>query len=814
MSGREIGPSLDKEWDTMMKNYKAKSLVSYQPNNSVITSTDVGYIIKDMENGLVPLPMTRLNGNQLYTHETCKLQLATAFSDILYTEQEEIRTGIITKIPGLSYNVIVSNNNNNNNGYFNDNHTFFVNNIPKYTGISNPINLASIRTQNSEEFPTEEFPTEKFSVEWFGYVIPSKTESVKFSIESDDASYLWFGNKAIYEYNIDNATINNGGMHGMVKKETTIELTAGEIYPIRIQYGEAGGGEDFILKINDQDTYDGLYRLERDYKLYEQKQLYYALVEESVETTIGQLFKCFSYTTNGTDEINAKKLVLYMLSTRVSGSTNPDDIVEYESIPISSDGTGSYAEIDYNGFHLYTNGTRTSSIQTNFSNIPIYWLDLVPTIETDGSVRCQLSIKGLTFDTGTRRYKSTLCQQLWNEKYTDSAPSQIWKNEKTTKNRIPYLFRGRKLTKNNPLISNDYMFKLTLSDQGQLVLLRAKKIKINYGKYNKFRYTKTEDTKYIYNLRCDYRMNKTFVSDNIKKTFQFVPSNSTFLEYARFKEFNNYVPSNTDGETQVSSGTTTDVKANCQTQCKGNATCNAVYVYTKNDNTNWCKFVSEQKENIINNNVFNNKQPNSEIKSSTLYNKEQKMLSQIPTYSLSSKDNYTKLPLSEYKITDKLTDAIPSIENTAEYKELIRKYTKFYGNAAPLKAATIKENFTQYNQYDCSGQDCKSFIQTQKIDPLIKTASDYSKTLQVMNANNTTFSNNLNTYNSTYTDLSNNAVYQFRAEDTDFNNTKKSLLETANDDLNELLIQQNNMYIIGTITTATLLITAILLSSS
>lgn len=809
MSGRQIGILLDEESNTMMKNYNTKSSVSYLPNNSVVTSTDVGYVIKDMENGLLSLEMTPLNGGQLYTHETCKLQLATTFSDILYTEQEEIRTGTITKTQGLSYNVIVSNNNNNNDGYFHDNHAFFVNNINdiKYTGISNPINLTSIRTQHSS---TEGFPTDRFSVEWFGYVIPSKSESVKFSIESDDASYLWFGNKAIYDYNIDNATINNGGQHGMEKKEITIQLNAGEIYPIRIQYGEYGGGDDFILKINDQDTYDGLYTLKKHGKIYEQKQLYYALVEDSVDSTNKKLFKCFSYTTNGINEINAKKIVLNMLSTRVTGSTNR---VEYESISISN-GTGSSAEIGNNGFHLYKNGILTSSIQTNFSNIPIYWLDLVPTIETDGSVRCHLDIKGLIYDNGTRRYKSTLVHQLWNENYKDSAPSQILMVEKKTKGRNIYLFQGQKLTKNNPLISNDYMFKVTLSDQGQLVLLRAKLIKINTK--DQIRYTKPEvnkDTKYLYNLRCDYRMNKTFVSDNINKTLKFVPSNSKFLGFRGFKEFNNYLPSTTDGETQYSSGTITDVKTMCTEQCKKDIDCNAVYVYTKKSgNTNWCKLVKEDKQNIMNNNVFNNIQPTSDIISSTLYNKEKKMPSQISTSSFSSKDDYARYPLSEYKITDKLTEAIPSIENTPEYKGLIIKYGDSLGNAAPMNLK--KEPFTPYNPYDCTDKDCKAFIQTQKIDPLIKTATDYSKTLQSMNANNTTFSNNLTTYDNTYTNLSSNRVYQFRAEHTDFNNKPKSVLETANDDLDELLIQQNNMYIIGTITTATLLITAILLSSS
>ena len=189
----------------------------------------------------------------------------------------------------------------------------------------------------------------------------------------------------------------------------------------------------------------------------------------------------------------------------------------------------------------------------------------------------------------------------------------------------------------------------------------------------------------------------------------------------------------------------------------------------------------------------------------------------------SSEDGYKTY--SAYSIGPSMTTAPLGLEETPEYKELAKEVCEILkgnGNCEQPQQTQgfqgfSKEGFTTYNSYDCvnnTGEGCKKFIQTYKIDPLIKTATDYSKALQTMDANNTTFSNNLGSYNTTYDDLSKNSVYQFRAEHTDFNNTKKSLLETANDDLDELLIQQNNMYIIGTITTATLLITAILLSSS
>jgi hypothetical protein len=42
-----------------------------------------------------------------------------------------------------------------------------------------------------------------------------------------------------------NATVKNGGLHGNVETSGTINLTAGTYYPIRLQFGERGGGDLF-----------------------------------------------------------------------------------------------------------------------------------------------------------------------------------------------------------------------------------------------------------------------------------------------------------------------------------------------------------------------------------------------------------------------------------------------------------------------------------------------------------------------------------------------------------------------------------------
>jgi phosphosulfolactate phosphohydrolase-like enzyme len=52
----------------------------------------------------------------------------------------------------------------------------------------------------------------------------------------------WIQN-ALSGFTTANATVNNGGEHAVQERSGTASLTAGVYYPIRIQFGEAGGGD-------------------------------------------------------------------------------------------------------------------------------------------------------------------------------------------------------------------------------------------------------------------------------------------------------------------------------------------------------------------------------------------------------------------------------------------------------------------------------------------------------------------------------------------------------------------------------------------
>ena len=143
---------------------------------------------------------------------------------------------VITYVAGL-YKTTYS-------GYFADNVNFFATATSQTFG-TNP--ATSVQTTAISEASSDD--GSYFSCQWLGYFKPTTTENYKFSTSSDDASYMWIGATAITGFTTANATVNNGGAHGNTEVSSAfISLTAGVYYPIRIQFGEAGGGD--VLTFN------------------------------------------------------------------------------------------------------------------------------------------------------------------------------------------------------------------------------------------------------------------------------------------------------------------------------------------------------------------------------------------------------------------------------------------------------------------------------------------------------------------------------------------------------------------------------------
>lgn len=117
------------------------------------------------------------------------------------------------------------------NGYYNDNVTFF--DTATKQGDTNLTSGINNFTSNADSY----------SWQWVGYFLPPTTGIYTFFTSSDDASHLWIGDNAVSGYTTANAVVNNGGLHGVQERSGTISLNAGQYYPIRIMFGENGGGD-------------------------------------------------------------------------------------------------------------------------------------------------------------------------------------------------------------------------------------------------------------------------------------------------------------------------------------------------------------------------------------------------------------------------------------------------------------------------------------------------------------------------------------------------------------------------------------------
>jgi hypothetical protein len=128
--------------------------------------------------------------------------------------------------------------------YFADDPNWFNTRTENYSGTSS--NFSSIYDGTAGVVPNNG-SWESYSVEWTGYFYATVTGTHIFYIQSDDAGYMWMGATALTGFTTANCLINNGGGHPVQQAQGSISLTAGTYYPIRIQFGEGGGGDNCYI---------------------------------------------------------------------------------------------------------------------------------------------------------------------------------------------------------------------------------------------------------------------------------------------------------------------------------------------------------------------------------------------------------------------------------------------------------------------------------------------------------------------------------------------------------------------------------------
>ncbi len=111
------------------------------------------------------------------------------------------------------------------------------------------------RTDSSPSFywnsaaPVSGGPTDRFLVRWTGYYTPDVTDSYRFRIAADDGVRMWVNN-LITNTQVINDWADNPGTR---EQATPISLTAGQSYPVTIEYYEHIGSAIFDLQYKGSD---------------------------------------------------------------------------------------------------------------------------------------------------------------------------------------------------------------------------------------------------------------------------------------------------------------------------------------------------------------------------------------------------------------------------------------------------------------------------------------------------------------------------------------------------------------------------------
>jgi len=126
-------------------------------------------------------------------------------------------------------------------GYFSDNVAHFLDAQQTDTGSTTDVGNVNLGTNN---IIVANGPRHNYSVQWTGMFKARVSGTHTFWISSDDASFVWIGQLATSGYTADNATLRDGGLHGMQEVNGAVNMNQGDYYPIRVQFGENGGGHD------------------------------------------------------------------------------------------------------------------------------------------------------------------------------------------------------------------------------------------------------------------------------------------------------------------------------------------------------------------------------------------------------------------------------------------------------------------------------------------------------------------------------------------------------------------------------------------
>jgi hypothetical protein len=762
---------------------------------------------------MVPINTVLNTKQMLHTNESCKLNASLLQSANKWSEQKNINKWPSSqKSKGLSYNTV--------SGYFGTNVKYFLGQKPDAKGMATDFSAAA-NTNNT---------TNPYSIEWYGFFKPTITGNWTYTINSTKNNFLWLGDVAVNDFTYSTAQLTTG------KTQTfTFNCNKGRLYPIRIQCGFVNQGDVFSLTITDPNGSTPAFNdvfvtyFNGDGTVFEKSMMYYSLSDSG---TPG-LYNCFVSSQAIGDVPKFKtqpssytfKTVWQLLKDGDPG------LSEYNTFQfVAKKNQGDDDESKTGTLSVSTNGGSViSSISDPNTLTPILFNEPVNLSLDDNG---QLSSDSLNINYAPNIVASSNADWIAFAS-ANNIPSSISDVSQLDTNIYP---NNRIVAGTVILISPSGKYKLELSANGNLVLKTSNSACPTVSDDSIYYSGTNDNSHYIYRVDADEKLDKMFIASNKSSTLipisydnpAFKPSSLTADDY---NKYDNYYPDDITGAVAQS-------EIQCKTACKSDPDCKYIYSYNS-AGTNYCLKKSDghlPKQLIP-------KQPTSNIQSSTLYVRgynsdfpKADPRTNIPT---TVTNNYASY--ADYELLIDKPFIVSDLHNIgyngldADLKNrLIINYNYLKGNGQPVGQKPIVETFDTHGFQDgnvvrqTSGNpgdtdNLPNRIMQNQITPLTGIATDYSNLLGAVDGKYRDIRTNIAGYNSARQAVSYDStikgdvvndskkVYDFETQGRTllYNERKPTMADAINEDLNMLILEENQLYMLGTITIATLLVGAI-----
>lgn len=222
--GRNDQKLIDNWYNTHSYQHFKPGLSLKNGTSPIIHSYDLGciYNIDTFGSGKQFINMVKFDNN-LHTSDTAKYNLGIHFAQ---KQLDDLQNPDIQYTPGLSAIVY--------NGGFNKNKIFYKNNFTPILTQTTISNLSSFNSIISNTHNTDNLP-KNVLIEVFGYFMMNTSGNI--TLNCSDTGHIWIGPHAITNYNISNVNT------------TPITVKANIYNPIRIQCGYSQFSESSLLSL-------------------------------------------------------------------------------------------------------------------------------------------------------------------------------------------------------------------------------------------------------------------------------------------------------------------------------------------------------------------------------------------------------------------------------------------------------------------------------------------------------------------------------------------------------------------------------------